>query len=463
MMEIGLIVLSSVVLGTGLAVYATPLLQHVSFVPDNLGLFDNTTVFPLLGLATVVITFIAGFYPAMALSSYRPVEALNHQSSQNSIGAAAIRKALVVLQFGAALALIISALITLKQLDFMRNSDLGFNKELIYTFTFNNDEKSVSQQNVLKQYLRQIPSVQEVSLSSDQPFSGNTWDTNFKYGAHPEDEPFDITLKFCDVEYFGTYGFEFLAGKPFSVSDTMHQCVINMKVLSKLGIDDPNEAIGEYISLGGGRRKLPITGVVKDFHTHTFRQQLRPLLMTSRREFYYNAGVKISSTDIPGTIASIRDAYDKVLPEQVFQGSFLDEDIQRFYENDNRLAATCWAFGILAIFISCLGLFGLATHSVTQRVKEIGIRKVLGANVAGIVALLSRDFLTLVVIALLVASPIAWYVMNGWLENFAYRIDIQWWIFFLAGAMALVIAFLTVSYQSIRAALANPVKSLRNE
>ncbi|MEE9372280.1 MAG: ABC transporter permease [Saprospiraceae bacterium] len=461
--ETGLIVSTAVILGAYLAHIGTPLLQHVSYVPATAGIFSDPLVFGYLALTGIGITILSGIYPALALSSFKPTQALNSQSERGTWGANTIRKGLVVLQFTAALALIISAIITLQQLDFIKAKDLGFKKDFVYTFTYNNDEQTISKQSALRQKMIQIPSVESVSFSNDQPISGNTWNTNFRYRTRAEDEKFNISLRFCDPQYFETYGITFVAGQGFTTQDSMKHCVINMTVLQKLGITDPQEAIGQIINLGGGKLNIPITGVVKDFHTHSFRMENEPLLLTSRKMFYVEAGLRIRPENVATTIAAIRAGYDEVLPEQIFNGSFLDDNIKRFYEADTRLTATCWAFGFLAIFISCLGLFGLATHAVRQRVKEIGIRKVLGANVINIIALLSKDFMILVIIALLVASPLAWYAMDQWLQNFAYSIDIESWVFILAGLVTVTIAFVTVGFQSTRAAIVNPVESLRNE
>jgi ABC-type antimicrobial peptide transport system permease subunit len=269
-------------------------------------------------------------------------------------------------------------------------------------------------------------------------------------------------MKFCDEDYQKTYGIELLAGKWFSHSDTMREAVVNMTLLRKLGVNTPEEAVGQKLRLGSNRM-MDIVGVTEDFHTHSFHQEHEPLLMTTRKEYYWEAGLKIRPDNIGSTTTAVQAVFDRVLPEQVFNGRFLNEEIARFYEDDARLAATCKAFGLLAILISCLGLFGLATHAAAQRIKEIGIRKVLGASVAGIVGLLSKDFMKLVLIALVLAAPLAWFLMKRWLDDFVYRIDIPWWVFAVTGLIAVAIAFLTVSYQSIRAALANPVKSLKSE
>ena len=208
---------------------------------------------------------------------------------------------------------------------------------------------------------------------------------------------------------------------------------------------------------------LKVVGVTEDFHTHSVRQAYKPLLMTTFRSYYWQAGVKMRPGDIKGTLADIQQVFDEVLPEQVMDGQFLDESIAEHYGDEERLSATTKGFGFLAILISCLGLFGLATHAATQRLKEIGVRKVLGATIYHIVALLSKDFLKLIFIALLVATPIAWYLMRNWLDNFVYRTDMPYGAFITAGLLAMLVAFLTVSYQSVKAATTSPMKSLRNE
>ncbi len=462
MSETAILVVFSTMLGCALATICTPLLKHVSHVPDSLPLFNSSLVWIFLAGTVVVVTLLAGLYPSLALAGFEPVKALKSNFNNTMIGGASLRKSLVVLQFVIAQGLIIGAIITILQLDYIRSQDLGFSKDLVYTFNFNSDSITIARQQALKLRMQQIPGVESVSFGSDQPLSGNTWSSNFKFADRPEDEPYGLNLKFCDADYANTYGIKLLAGKWYSPSDTMRECVVNMTLLRKLGITDPQEIVGQQIKVFENL-KISITGVTDDFHTHSLRNEHEPLMLTTRKEFYWEAGLKIRPDNINSTLASIKSAYDEVLPEQVFSGTFLDERIAQFYEDDKRLSATCKAFGLLAVLISCLGLFGLATHAAAQRVKEIGIRKVLGASVTGILGLLSKDFLKLVLIALILASPLAWYLMNKWLTNFAYRVDIPWTVFVGTGVLAILVAFLTVSFQSLKAALANPVESLRSE
>jgi len=460
--ETGLIVFLAVILGGIMAFLATPFLRLISDVPSSEPFFSEPITWIFLGSLAILVTFLAGLYPALILSGFQPIRALKGNANPLAFSGSFLRKVLVVLQFIIAQGLIVSTIIILLQQNYIQSQELGFDHELVYTFRLNNDSTSLARQDALKQRLLQIPAIQSVSWSSDQPISRNYWISNFRYSSRPEDEPYGITNKFCDADYQKTYNIQLLAGRWLMPSDTIREAVVNMTLLEKLGITNPEAVIGQNIQLGNSI-PLPIVGVTNDFYTHSFREEHLPLLMSTRKEFYWTGGVKISPNNISATILSIKQAFDEVLPEQVLVGGFLDEDIAQFYADDERLSATCRGFGILAILISCLGLFGLATHAAAQRTKEIGIRKVLGASVANIVGLLSKEFLLLVGIALLIASPIAAYLMSRWLEGFVFRVQVSSWIFLGAGGLALFIALLTVSVQAVRAAVANPVKSLKTE
>ncbi|MBX2927510.1 MAG: ABC transporter permease [Saprospiraceae bacterium] len=462
MAETAVLTLISVTAGLFLAQVCLPLLQYVSQVPPEAPFLSLPITWAFLIFTAMSVTLLAGFYPAMILAGFNPVEALKNQIAGRGSSRATVRKGLVVLQFSIAVALVIGAMVTLGQLDYIQKKDLGFNKNLVYTFYFNNDTASLLQLSALKQQLLQIPAVEHLSFCSDHPSSGNTWDTNFAFPASAEDAPFNLSLKFADADYQQTYGLRLVAGQWFSPGDTLRDVVVNQMLLKRLNISDPEEVIGKELRMGG-RRRVTISGVVEDFHAHSVHRPVQPLLIGARKEFYYNAGLKIRPDNLPATVAAIQKTFDEVYPEQVFAGQWFDESLAQFYEDENRFSNTCKGFGLLAVFIACLGLFGLAMFTAEQRTKEIGIRKVLGASVAGITGLLAKDFLKLVIIAIVIASPVAYWAMSRWLADFAYSIDLQWWMFVPAGAAAIVIAFLTVSFQSIRAALANPVESLRSE
>ena len=269
-------------------------------------------------------------------------------------------------------------------------------------------------------------------------------------------------MKYCDAAFQKTFGLQMLAGRWVEQSDTVKEYVINETMCRKLGITPAESAIGKELRLGSGRWK-PVVGVVKDFLSHSAHREHEALLLTTTKEYYSSIGMKIRPENIPATTEAVRKAYDEAFPEQVFKSEFFDESIANFYREEARFSDFCKGIAGLAILIGCLGLFGLATHAAARRTKEIGVRKVLGASVASITGLLTLDFLKLVVLAIVIASPLSYYLMQKWLSDFVFRIDIQWWMFAVACSGAVAVAFFTVSFQSIRAALANPVNSLRSE
>ncbi|MBP8238465.1 MAG: ABC transporter permease [Saprospiraceae bacterium] len=455
----------AVLLGLALATLCLPLLRFISDVPPVSPFLSLPQTWGFLGATLVVVTLLAGFYPSLVLAGFDPAGALKSQSQvrvKGSIGQGFVRQGLVVIQFSIAAALIVGALVTLGQLDFIRNKDLGFDKNLVYTLEFNNDSLSLTKMEPFKQLLLQNPSVEGVSFCSDHPASGNTWNTNFAYPASAEDADFNLSLKFADADYQKAYGLRLKAGNWYEPSDTIRQAVVNETLLKKLGITDPYSVVGTQIRLGGGR-SITISGVVEDFHSHSVHQPMEPMLITSRKIFYGRAGVKIQPGNLAVTTAAIQKTFDEVFPEQAFYGEYLDENIAQFYTDEDRFSNTCKGFGLLAVFIACLGLFGLSMHNAARRTKEIGVRKVLGAGVAELTGLLAKDFLKLVIVSLAIAFPLAYWLMEKWLADFAFRIDLSWGIFAVSGILAMLVAFLTVSFQSVKAALADPVKSLKNE
>lgn len=460
--ETTLLVLFAVVLGVVLAAVLAPQLKHISEVPDTLPFLSDPVVWVFLLAVTTIVSVLSGFYPALVLAGYNPIKALKSNTAPNGAGGGSLRKSLVVLQFVIAQALIIGTLVTISQLDYIRKMDLGFQPDLVYTVQISNDSISGPRFASFKHQLLQIPGVESVSYGNDVPSSGNTWASNFGMGRGSQDALFNTSIKYGDPDYFKTYGLKIIAGRGLEPSDTMREAVVNQTMLRKLGIHDPNEVLGKEIRLGG-RRWMTVVGVVQDFNSHSLHQELEPITMTTRKDFYYVAGVKISPENMTATTAAIQKLFDSTFPEQVFDGQYFDESIAEFYRDESRFSLICKGFAMLAVFISCLGLFGLASLIAVQKTKEIGIRKVLGASVGSVVRLLSRDFLLLVLIAFVVAAPIAWWGMNQWLQDFVYRVNIGWYLFAITGVLALLVALAAISFQAVRAALANPVESLRSE
>jgi ABC-type antimicrobial peptide transport system permease subunit len=314
----------------------------------------------------------------------------------------------------------------------------------------------------LKNQLTQLSSIKSVSLCSDSPSSDNNWDTNFAFD-HRKDEEFTSFLKFADADYFKSFGLRFAAGRGFVESDTTKEVVINETMMKKLGYQKPELIIGKEFRLGGRGQWKPIVGVVKDFKTNSIRETVKPTSIHSRKRFYSYIAAKIQPTDIDQTTAQIKSIWEKTFPEYVYQSRFFDEQIANFYRQEDRLSLLFRIFAGVALFIGCLGLYGLVSYMAVQRTKEIGIRKVMGASVGSVVWTFSKEFVILIGIAFLIAAPIGYYLMSRWLEGFVFKVDISIGVFLIAGGASLVIAMLTMSYKAIRAASVNPVKSLKTE
>ncbi|WP_420151148.1 ABC transporter permease [Spirosoma sp.] len=458
--ETFLVVLTSMVLGVTLAYLALPLLEKVFDVPANLSTYlDSGLGLMLLGLL-LALTLLSGLYPSLILSSFSPLEVFRKNLSKGWMQGVSLRQGLIVFQFATALVLIISTVINLRQMSYLSKLDLGFTKEGV--LTLNMDTEYRSRYATFRNELMQLPDVKAVSFSSDHPSSDNNWQSNFSFTNLSKDEDFQLSMKMADGGYFATYDLKFLAGAPYAINDTLTKFVVNETLLKKLGIKNPESVLGRKLRMGG-LEPAPIVGVVKDFHTSSAREAINPMLMMISDKYYWSGGVKIQSKNLPQTVDRIKAAYEKIFPEVAFDGQFYDESLNNYYKAEHQMGMLSRVFAGLAIFIACLGLFGLAAFTAESRTKEIGVRKVLGASVFSIISLLSKDFLKLVVVAIVLASPIAWYLMRSWLEDFQYRIAIEWWVFALAGTLAIAIALLTVSFQSIKAALTTPVKSLRSE
>lgn len=460
--ETTVIVSISVLFGALMAQLCSPLLKYVSDVPDALPFLSNPIVLVFMLVSVLVVSAFSGFYPAIVLSGFDPIKALKNSISTRTSSGVPVRKILVVGQFVVAQALIIGTIVTISQMNFLQKMDLGFNPDLVYVLQgVSTDSSSLRRFDSFKAGLQQIPRVQSVSFSSDMPASNNNWASNFALGS-TEDAPFPTFMKFVDADYFDTYRLRIIAGRALEPSDTMREVVVNETLLKKLGINNPQEAIGQVFRLGGGRTR-PVVGVVADFTANTARDEMRPMMLSSRKRLYSNVGIKIEPGSLAATTAQIQHLYEQVFPEQVFNGEFMDAKIAKFYKDEERFSALSKGFAALAILISCLGLYGLAALMAAQRTKEIGVRKVLGASVGSVVALLSKDFLLLVIIAAVIAVPLAWYAMGLWLEDFQYRTPLSWWIFALTVLLACAVALLTVGIRTWSAARANPVKSLRSE
>ncbi len=458
--ETAFIVVGSVLLALGLALAFLPMIKHVTSIHESLSLF-NLQTFLFIAALIVLVTLLAGLYPAMILSGFKPVLALKNKITSASIGGISLRRGLVVAQFAISQVLIIGTIVAVTQMKFIRNADLGFTKEAILLINANTDSTAQARQKAFAATLQQMPVVQSVNFSSDVPSSNNNSATNFAFDHRP-DENFSLYLKFADENYFKTYGLEFVAGRSFTQNDTTNEVVINETLINKLGLKNAQEAIGKDIRMGSGSWKK-IVGVAKDFKTNSLREAIKPLMIAENRQYYSVAAIKLKTTNIQKAQAFVESAWNKSFPEYAYTTSYMDQNLAEFYQQDEQLALLYKIFAGIAIFISCLGLYGLVSFMAVQKTKEIGVRKVLGASVQNIIYLFSKEFTILIFIGSVIAIPVAYYLMNSWLQNFVFRINISPVIFIGSVFLSILIAWIAVGYKSIKAALANPVKSIRTE
>jgi ABC-type antimicrobial peptide transport system permease subunit len=449
-----------------------PLLTFFSgFMPDgvSLHLFSWPTLLFLL-LMTVFTTLIAGLYPAKVLSSFQPALSLKGGTSQRGSQRGYLRVGLVVFQFTVSLIFIIGSLVMNNQMRYMLNKDLGFKKDEIITIGTSNSYPK-TQPGVLAQKISALPQVAMVSLSEGTPVAQGHWGTVLKaIGSKIADV--DCQLEIIDDKFVPLYQLKLLAGRNLYASDTIREVLINETCARALGFEHPEDAIGKLVKSGISDRPydkiVPIAGVLADFHVLSLHDPIKPTFLVASTDISRSLNIKLSLAgttpdQLKQTLSGIEKAFASVYPNEKFDYRFFDDTISKFYEKERQMEGLMNTAMIIAIIISCLGLFGLAAFTARQRTKEIGIRKVMGASVSNIAALLSKDFLRYVFIAAVLASPIAWYGMHKWLQGFAYSAPIAWWIFVLAGMMAMLIALVTVSFQSIKAALMNPVESLKAE
>ena len=309
-----------------------------------------------------------------------------------------------------------------------------------------------------------VNGVQAVSYSSNTPVENGTdlWSI-IKYNHAVKQTDFQVITKFADNEYAPAYKLTLIAGRNIQPSDTTREFLVNESLMKSLGIKNPDEILNKEISIWNGQIKCPVVGVLKDFNDRSFRNGLAPLLIATDKAMYNQVAIKLTTTNLPSTIESVKNVFEQTLPDFVYEYKFLDDKIDGFYKQENQLSALYKIFAAIAILLSCLGLYGLASFMAVQRIKEVGIRKVLGATAGSIVYLFSKEFIILIAIAFAIATPIAWYYMHQWLQDYAYRINISWWLFAAGGIAAIIIALTTISFQAIKAAMANPVNSLRSE
>ena len=455
--ETSLLVILSIILALGAVSSFLPSAASLLNVKVDLAqLLKPEFISAIVGVTVITILF-AGIYPALMLSGFQPIKALKSRVSDRSGENYYLRKGLVVVQFAITQVLLIGTLVAGNQMDFFLNQDMGFEKEAVVSFPTGNKADA------LRQKLLNIPGVQEISFAS----AGPAYNTNFAPFSSPESgmDEVDVTeLKQVDENYMTMYKLELLAGEPIvrpNENDTITNVVVNETLIKRLGLQDPEKALGKRVLIG--RSPVFIKGVVRDFQSESKHKKIRACIIWYDSEAFWQTSVKLHPQNMRETLGAIDEGWSELNPESLFTYEFMDDHIAKLYAQEEKMYNAFRLFSGIAILIGCLGLYGLVSFMAVQRTKEIGIRKVLGASVSGIVVLFFDQFIWLIVIAFVIAVPLAWYTMDQWLHEFAYHIDIGAGIFLISILVTFVIAGITVSHQSIKAALVNPVKSLRSE
>lgn len=460
--ETFMVVFISAIISTLAATILLPYLSKVAEVPESIRLITPT--FLLFSTAIILgVTLLSGLYPALILSGFQPIQALKNKIQVAQVGGVSLRRSLVVMQFVIAQVLMIATVIAVKQMTEIQEADLGFSKEAVYYFEIPLDEAKDGRLDVLKQRLKSNSQIKSVSVSSDVPSSNNNWASNFWFDGKREDVQFMTSLKYGDADYFDNYGLQFVSGSGFSESDTLKEAVINETMAKKLNLSDPEDAIGKTITIGGGGPWMTITGVVKDFAQNSLREEVKPFIIATELSQYEVLGLKLDKNASQETLANIEEEFTTIYPDAIYSGQFLDETIANFYRRENQLSLVYKIFAVLSIVISSIGLYGLISFLVGQKLKEIGIRKVLGASVSQITYLLSKEFIVLVFIAFAIAVPLGYYLTDQWLQNFSYKTTVPSGLYVLVILVSLLITAATVGFRSVRAALSNPVDSLSDE
>ncbi|HEV7382141.1 MAG TPA: FtsX-like permease family protein [Dyadobacter sp.] len=464
MSETAVVTLGGAILAILLVALFLPILKNWS----HLQLFQFTVLFQLQFLLFVIFTILlvillAGFYPAVIISGFNPVAALSNKVSTRQLGGIVLRRSLVVFQLIVAQVLVIGTIVLVLQLDYFQNADLGFDKNAVISIPLPkiNPERNVRES--LKNDLLQYPSVRSVAYQFEAPSSQMGYGGSVRFDNRVEWEKFVIRDRFGDSGYIPTYKMQLLAGRNIADRDSVTEFVVNEELMLKLGIKDPQQMLGRSLEDGNSGLKGEIVGVVKSFHLKSLQEAKEPCVIFANPKLYKQVAVKLNPENIAGSISKLATVWQKNFPDEVFNYQFVDEQVTKFYEKEQQLAQLIRVFALVAILICCLGLYGMVNFMVGQRTKEIGVRKVLGAGIDSITMLFGREFIALVVFAFAVAAPVAWYIMTAWLNGFAYRIALEWWIVGSGGIIILLFTAATVGYRVVRAAIMDPVNSLRVE
>ncbi len=460
--ETAVITFASVLIGFLLAQLELPLIGDLMQKQLSLNIIQNPSVLLFLVLLGITVNFLAGFYPGMVLSGFRPIEAIKNKISTSNIGGISFRRGLVVFQFVIAQFLIIGTIVVLQQMQFFRNQPMGFDKNAVAFIELPSDSLDQLKYPYLKEQMLKVPGVENAGFMMDAPASFGSNNTAFYFNNETVKKDFQVNVQFADTGYTTLFRIPIVAGRIPYQTDTINELLVNETLVRKLGFSNDKDILGKTLSFYGNI-KCPVVGVMHDFSSKSLKEAVAPFVLATNIHAYNYIGLRLNAASMVSTLPQMEKAFTHIYPTYMYTVDFLDERIAHFYTAETMASTLFKIAAFLAIFISCLGLYGLVSFMAAQKTKEVGIRKVLGASVQSIVYLFSKEFTLLIGIAFLIAAPLGYFLMYQWLSGFYYHIQIGWLVFILAILISVIIAWLTVGYKAIKAAVANPVKSLRTE
>ncbi len=463
LLETVVIVIAAVFFALLIANFALGFWGTILAIPLSGAMLFKPVILLYLLIMIILVTALAGFYPSMVLSGFNPITALKSKQTAKAVKGISLRRGLVVFQFAVAQVLIIGTVVIVKQMDYFRTESMGFDIEAVVNIPFPTDSTSLTRLSYMQDRLERLNGVQHVTLCSNGPADESYFLVPYAYDNAAKESKEFVLYKWTDSNYLATYGLKLAAGRNFERSDSIAEFIINEQFVKQLGLTDPGDVLNKKMSLAGGGLKGRIIGVVKDFHSTSFKDKINPVLFINSQGNFRMAGVKLATADMTTTMKAIQKIWSDLFPSYVFDYQFLNDKIAAFYKQEDQLAQLYKIFASIAVFLSCLGLYGLVSFMAVQRVREVAIRKVMGATPFNIIYLFSKEFLVLVGIAYVIASPLAWHFMNNWLEDYAFRINIGWQIFIISALASLFTALATVSLQAVKASLASPAGNLKSE
>ena len=462
--ESSLVTVLAVLLAIGFAQMGLSFLNPFLELSLSLNFLGDAGLWIFLLSVTAFVGILSGLYPSLIVSGFKPVFAIKNQTGNRNSSGFLLRRSLVVLQFFISQFFIIGTIVLISQMNYFRSKDLGFKKDSIVTVPVPENERLGSKDGsekmkTLREEVSDLKGIELASLSNTPPSSGSTSSTDFSMEG--KEERYGTQVKLVDGHYVELYGLTLVAGINILDLDTARGFMVNEKLASMVGYTNPQEIIGKNIKMWG--KTLPVVGVIKDFHTMSLHAPIEATILLNRIRSYSTLSLRVNPASFQQTIKEVQLEWEATYPEFIFSFKFLDDEIREFYDREQKMSTLLSFFTSVAIFIGCLGLFGLATFMANQKTKEIGVRKVLGASVESIIVLFSKEYIKLILIGFALAAPLAWYVMSQWLSDFAYKIEIGPDIFLVGLVVSFIIAIITVGYRSLRAATMNPVDSLRSE